>query len=141
MVGLQVSMACTPLRAEYSSMPSSTTTVTAPVRLEPKLLLSQECIGTPVLALGDYSKHVTHYCRWNNLGYLASFITFIGATVFWVATITGVPNELPDPSVAYIEWDFLYWLPQVHHCLRPARTNLGLCPLDAHHQHNQRLQG
>ena len=59
---------------------------------------------------------VPHHCRWNNLGYLASLITFVGATVFWVATITGVPNELPDPSVAYVEWDILYWLPQVPHC-------------------------
>ena len=58
---------------------------------------------------------MTLSCRWNNLGYLASFITFVGATVFWVATITGVPNELPDPSVAYVEWDILYWLPQVAH--------------------------
>ncbi|EIE24412.1 hypothetical protein COCSUDRAFT_40817 [Coccomyxa subellipsoidea C-169] len=51
--------------------------------------------------------------RWNNLGYLASFVTMIGATIFWVSTIVGVPGVLPDESVHYVEWDILFWLTQV----------------------------
>ena len=51
--------------------------------------------------------------RWNNLGYWGSFITFLGATIFWISTIVGVPNVLPDESVHYVEWDILFWLTQV----------------------------
>ena len=52
-------------------------------------------------------------CRWRDLGYLASFITFIGATTFWVSTITGVPGVLPNKATHIAEWDILFWLPQV----------------------------
>ncbi|BDA50807.1 hypothetical protein COCOBI_17-0250 [Coccomyxa sp. Obi] len=51
--------------------------------------------------------------RWNNLGYLGSFITFVGASIFWISTIVGVPGVLPDASVHYVEWDILFWLTQV----------------------------
>ncbi|KAK9909342.1 hypothetical protein WJX75_000763 [Coccomyxa subellipsoidea] len=51
--------------------------------------------------------------KWNNLGYWGSFITFLGATIFWISTIVGVPNVLPDESVHYVEWDILFWLTQV----------------------------
>jgi hypothetical protein len=51
--------------------------------------------------------------RWHSLGYWGSFITFVGATIFWVATIVGVPNCLPDPITHYVEWDVLYWGTQV----------------------------
>lgn len=54
-----------------------------------------------------------HACRWNNLGYIASLITFCGATIFWVSTITGVPGVMPDESTHIAEWDVLFWLPQV----------------------------
>jgi len=43
-------------------------------------------------------------CRWNNLGYVASFITFCGATIFWISTITGVPGVLPNESTHIAEW-------------------------------------
>ena len=52
-------------------------------------------------------------CRWRDLGYLASFITFIGATTFWVSTITGVPGVLPNEATHIAELDILFWLPQV----------------------------
>lgn len=63
-------------------------------------------------------------CRWRDLGYLGSFITFIGATTFWVSTITGVPGVLPNEATHIAEWDILFWLPQVgdpfHALLRVA---------------------
>lgn len=57
-------------------------------------------------------------CRWNQLGYVASFITFCGATIFWISTITGVPGVLPAEPMHIAEWDILFWLPQV----RPPTT-------------------
>lgn len=51
--------------------------------------------------------------RWNHLGYVASFITFCGATIFWISTITGVPGVLPDEAAHIAEWDIVFWFPQV----------------------------
>ncbi|KZO94857.1 hypothetical protein CALVIDRAFT_460364, partial [Calocera viscosa TUFC12733] len=52
---------------------------------------------------------------WRDLGYLASFIQFIAATIFWVATVTGLPGVIPtlftDPPVVVA--DIFYWTPQV----------------------------
>ena len=47
------------------------------------------------------------------MGYWGSFITFMGASIFWISTIVGVPKVLPDESVHYVEWDILFWLTQV----------------------------
>lgn len=51
--------------------------------------------------------------RYRDNGYWANTILFLGTSVFWIAPITGVPHVLPDESDHYLEWDFLYWLPQV----------------------------
>ena len=50
--------------------------------------------------------------RWHDLGYIASFITFCGASIFWISTITGVPGLLPNEATHIAEWDILFWLPQ-----------------------------
>lgn len=39
----------------------------------------------------------------------------MGASIFWIATIVGVPSVLPDEQTHYVEWDILYWLTQVRH--------------------------
>ncbi|GHJ84515.1 hypothetical protein NliqN6_0917 [Naganishia liquefaciens] len=52
---------------------------------------------------------------WHDIGYDAAYIQLWAATVFWVATITGLPGVIkgfPDnPSVAIT--DVFYWTPQV----------------------------
>lgn len=60
-----------------------------------------------------HTKRSLHGIRWNNLGYLGSFITFMGATIFWISTIVGVPGVLPEAETHYVEWDILFWLTQV----------------------------
>ncbi|KAI0746316.1 hypothetical protein C8Q80DRAFT_1053852, partial [Daedaleopsis nitida] len=52
---------------------------------------------------------------WRELGFLACFIQFGAATVFWVSTITGLPNVIPGlpqhPPTAIT--DVFFWSPQV----------------------------
>ncbi|KZT62111.1 hypothetical protein CALCODRAFT_420844, partial [Calocera cornea HHB12733] len=52
---------------------------------------------------------------WRDLGYLASFIQLIAATIFWVSTVVGLPGVIPtlftDPPVVIA--DIFYWTPQV----------------------------
>ena len=64
--------------------------------------------------------------RWNHLGYVASFITFCGATIFWISTITGVPGVLPDEATHIAEWDVLFWFPQVRPRIKHQRCALVL---------------
>lgn len=66
-----------------------------------------------------------HACRWHSLGYWGSYITFIGASTFWIPTIVGTPNCLPPAPTHVVLWDVLYWLPQAGLC-----TPLG-CPSQA----------
>ena len=60
--------------------------------------------------------------RWNQLGYVASFITFCGASIFWISTITGVPGVLPAEPAHIAEWDILFWFPQASSLTTPCRT-------------------
>lgn len=75
-------------------------------------------------------------CRWHDLGYIASFITFCGASIFWISTITGVPGVLPNEATHIAEWDILFWFPQARPspCLHgPALAACGTpawCPAD-----------
>ncbi|KAI0644029.1 hypothetical protein C8Q79DRAFT_914226 [Trametes meyenii] len=52
---------------------------------------------------------------WRELGFLACFIQMLAATIFWVSTITGLPNVISglpeDPPTAIT--DVFYWSPQV----------------------------
>ncbi|KAI0764700.1 hypothetical protein C8Q74DRAFT_1205533 [Fomes fomentarius] len=52
---------------------------------------------------------------WRELGFLACFIQIWAATIFWVSTITGLPNVIQglpqDPPTAIT--DVFYWSPQV----------------------------
>ncbi|KAG8718994.1 hypothetical protein FRC09_011761 [Ceratobasidium sp. 395] len=52
---------------------------------------------------------------WRNLGFLASSIQLVAATVFWISTLTGLPGVIPglpdDPPIAIS--DVFYWTPQV----------------------------
>ncbi|KAI8973124.1 hypothetical protein BD414DRAFT_499200 [Trametes punicea] len=52
---------------------------------------------------------------WRELGYLACFIQMWAATIFWVSTITGLPNVIPrfpdDPPTDIT--DVFFWTPQV----------------------------
>ncbi|KAI0828527.1 hypothetical protein BC628DRAFT_1363072 [Trametes gibbosa] len=52
---------------------------------------------------------------WRELGFLACFIQMWAATIFWVSTITGLPNViagLPDDPPTAVT-DIFYWTPQV----------------------------
>ncbi|KAI0666442.1 hypothetical protein C8Q78DRAFT_984295 [Trametes maxima] len=52
---------------------------------------------------------------WRELGFLACFIQMLAATIFWVSTITSLPNVISgfpeDPPTAVT--DVFYWSPQV----------------------------
>ncbi|OSC98858.1 hypothetical protein PYCCODRAFT_1396225 [Trametes coccinea BRFM310] len=52
---------------------------------------------------------------WRELGFLACFVQMWAATIFWVSTITGLPNVISgfpdDPPTAIT--DVFYWTPQV----------------------------
>ncbi|KAH9855482.1 hypothetical protein C2E23DRAFT_724190 [Lenzites betulinus] len=52
---------------------------------------------------------------WRELGFLACFVQMWAATIFWVSTITGLPNVIPgmpdDPPTAVT--DIFFWTPQV----------------------------
>ena len=56
--------------------------------------------------------------RWHDLGYIASLITFCGASIFWISTITGVPGVLPNEATHIAEWDILFWFPQARPFIR-----------------------
>ncbi|KAJ9093530.1 hypothetical protein QFC21_006364 [Naganishia friedmannii] len=54
--------------------------------------------------------------QWHDIGYLAAFVQLCAASIFWVATLTGLPGVIPgfpssDPSVAIT--DVFFWTPQV----------------------------
>lgn len=51
----------------------------------------------------------THYLH--ELGFLASLIQFIAATIFWIAGITGVPGIINHMSPGLT--DGVYWVPQI----------------------------
>ncbi|KAI0328762.1 hypothetical protein GY45DRAFT_1325907 [Cubamyces sp. BRFM 1775] len=52
---------------------------------------------------------------WRELGFLACFIQMWAATIFWISTITGLPNVIArfpdDPPTAVT--DVFFWTPQV----------------------------
>lgn len=51
--------------------------------------------------------------KWHDLGYWAVFIQFIGATLFEISVIMGVPHLLPEESKSnYGTWDAVFWSPQ-----------------------------
>jgi len=53
---------------------------------------------------------------WHDMGYLASLMQLCAASVFWIATLTGLPGVIPglytDSASVAIE-DVFYWTPQV----------------------------
>jgi hypothetical protein len=51
----------------------------------------------------------THY--FHELGFLASFVQFLSATVFWIAGLTGLPGILDHMSQGLT--DGVYWVPQI----------------------------
>ena len=51
----------------------------------------------------------THY--FHELGFLASFVQFLGATVFWIAGFTGLPGIFDHLSQGLA--DGVYWVPQM----------------------------
>jgi len=52
---------------------------------------------------------------WRELGFTASFIQWCAASIFWISTLTGLPNIIPNlatsPPTAIA--DVFYWTPQV----------------------------
>jgi len=52
---------------------------------------------------------------WRELGFTASFIQWWAASIFWISTLTGLPNIIPNlatsPPTAIA--DVFYWTPQV----------------------------
>lgn len=77
----------------------------------------------------------THYFR--ELGFLACFSQMIGATIFWISGIVGVPSILGGLSTP-VE-NGIYWVPQVSYAAEPnvafriADTPLGCWRLWLHH--------
>jgi len=49
--------------------------------------------------------------RWREIGYDASAIQAVAATVFWISTITGIPGVIDMNNVGLT--DGIYWVPQV----------------------------
>lgn len=49
--------------------------------------------------------------RWHELGFVACAIQLVGATVFWISTITGIPNVINMENIGLV--DGIYWVPQV----------------------------
>mmetsp|Transcript_11951 Transcript_11951/g.19297 ORF Transcript_11951/g.19297 Transcript_11951/m.19297 type:complete len:388 (-) Transcript_11951:440-1603(-) len=49
--------------------------------------------------------------EFRDMGYTGSFIQFVAATVFWIATISGVPNLIAEDAIALL--DVFFWAPQV----------------------------
>jgi hypothetical protein len=51
----------------------------------------------------------THYIH--ELGFLASLVQMIGATIFWIAGFTGLPGIIDHMSEGLT--DGVYWVPQI----------------------------
>jgi len=78
---------------------------------------------------GDSSRHwkwwpswydlKTHYVR--EIGFLASFSQFIGATIFWICGFTSIPSVYSSLSTP-VE-NGVYWVPQVRKT-KPSITEL-----------------
>lgn len=51
----------------------------------------------------------THY--FHELGFLASLVQFLAATIFWIAGFTGLPGILNNMSLGLT--DGVYWVPQI----------------------------
>jgi len=49
--------------------------------------------------------------RWQEIGFLASAIQLFAASVFWIATVTGIPGAINMENVGLT--DGIYWAPQV----------------------------
>jgi len=49
--------------------------------------------------------------RWQEIGFLASAIQMFAASVFWIATITGIPGVINMGNVGLT--DGIFWVPQV----------------------------
>ena len=49
--------------------------------------------------------------RWQEIGFLASAIQLCSASVFWIATVTGIPGAINMESVGLT--DGIFWAPQV----------------------------
>ena len=49
--------------------------------------------------------------RWNEIGYDASAIQAVAATVFWISTFTGIPGVIDMENVGLTNG--IYWVPQV----------------------------
>ena len=49
--------------------------------------------------------------RWKEIGFLASAIQLCSASVFWIATVTGIPGAINMESVGLT--DGIFWAPQV----------------------------
>lgn len=70
----------------------------------------------------------THYFR--DIGFLACLSQMIGATIFWISGITGIPPILDALSLPATNG--IYWLPQVSHPMAiPWHSHLSQFPL--HH--------
>jgi len=50
---------------------------------------------------------------WQEIGFMGSFIQVLAATIFWISTITGLPNVLPPIETHVHLWNGIYWTPQV----------------------------
>jgi len=49
--------------------------------------------------------------RFREVGFTSNFIQFVGAWIFWISTVTGIPNVIPTTEGALANG--VYWLPQV----------------------------
>jgi hypothetical protein len=49
--------------------------------------------------------------RWGEIGFIASSIQFVAATIFWISTITGIPGVINMENTGLV--DGIFWAPQV----------------------------
>lgn len=70
-------------------------------------------IGEPTSET-DTAKHEQQWLwfgtRWHEIGFIASSIQLVAATIFWVSTLTGIPGVINN-GVGLV--DGIYWVPQM----------------------------
>lgn len=60
---------------------------------------------------GDQQEWRWFGARWSEIGFVASTTQFVGATIFWISTITGIPGVINMDNTGLV--DGIYWTPQV----------------------------
>ncbi|WVQ72230.1 hypothetical protein IAR50_001779 [Cryptococcus sp. DSM 104548] len=106
--------------SELSKLLSHTSTSSAALN-DPRTRNDGNANGGRVNIDGEEGKVVQGFVwwgkpMWHDMGYLAAIVQLFAATIFWVATLTGLPGVIPgfadgEGSTAII--DVFFWTPQV----------------------------